>query len=1100
VPRRFAGICLASLFLAFSWGPLVAQVTSATLRGRVAGSDRTGLPGVVVTLRSRQQPTGNRQAVTDSQGNYRIPQLPVANDYVLRVACPGFAPVEVGPIDLDAGKSVVQDVTLRSGAESTETIVVESKGSIVDTESTETSSSYSAEFIEGLPIIGHNYQDILTLAPGVTDTDGDGNPNVHGARDTGLQYRLDGGNITDPMTGGYGQNLNAEMIEEIEIITSGASAEYGRADGGFANIISKSGGNDFEGNFKVYWRGKFLDGNGANRNDLVKLHDGHYEANYPNFHDLRPTLTLGGAIVRDRLWYFGTAERVESETPHNFLGPSVLTTTRGNYSFAKVTWQAGSFHKLSLQVTADPLTYEGLGLGLGVAPESDYRLQQGGLTPQLKWTSTISPLLLLETSISGFRTRYQVIPVSPEFHPTEVEYRVVDDTVQAVYPCKIDNCAPERGEHGIYQISQYTDQVTGPFYLKSDQKATRKSLKTDLSYAIEDAWGQHSIKAGFEFQNEAFDDAPITNPILFDATHPPRLGGDTQSAEEIVEGYQVLLTFDPLVTPQVARSFNRGVYLLDAWKPRPNLTINAGLRLDREDIDSSGYSFFDPRRERREGVALWRAICSAADSLDRATDDFGLVTSQNCYEYNDKPGEFDGKPPRFGLSLPLDHPAFLVTDPAVRALDLDRDGSLSSTGAEGDAILDVLTSYDERQTTNFSIVNDNLSPRLSVSWDPWADGKTKVFGTWGRFHDRLFLNTVAQEIGPDRVSYAFIPDETQVIRVGTTSLASSTTSISQTDRRLATPRTDEVTFGFERELAPEWSVGVTYVRRDGVDLLQDTDLNHITCAQHTLVGVDPRTICWDGARLDTDRFGDIGGRIGHTPADVLIVGGQPGFHAGGEGGRKLPNGSPDLYTVNYNFNEILRVENANSSQYEAWELRLVKRLHRNWQMQASYTWSEAFGQAERFLSNLGNDPETKDDEEGYLSYDQRHILKLQAVTRLPRGISLGSVVQWSSGTPWSVIRRLSEFDSTGNIVLRTIYPSRQRNDQRNESLWNVDARVEKSFVAGKVQSSAFLNIDNLLNSDYLTILQFNDGASRGTGLTSYRDFGRRFELGASFKF
>src|SRR5262245_14937235 len=103
---------------------------------------------------------------------------------------------------------------LRTSAETTETVVVESKGNIVDTGSTKTSTSYSAEFIEGLPIIGHNYQDILTLAPGVTDTDGDGNPNVHGSRDTGLQYRLDGGNITDPVSGTFGANLNSEIIDE----------------------------------------------------------------------------------------------------------------------------------------------------------------------------------------------------------------------------------------------------------------------------------------------------------------------------------------------------------------------------------------------------------------------------------------------------------------------------------------------------------------------------------------------------------------------------------------------------------------------------------------------------------------------------------------------------------------------------------------------------------------------------------------------------------------------------------------------------------------------------------------------------------------------
>jgi outer membrane receptor protein involved in Fe transport len=1095
--RAFA--CLLAL-TALSAGSLWAQAVTGTLKGRVLAGGKTGLPGAVVTLRSREQPTGNKQTITDVEGNYRIPLLPVANDYVLRVAYPGFAPVEVGPIDLDAGKTVVQDVGLSSDAETTETVVVEAQGSIVDTESTKSSSSYNAEFIEGLPLIGRNYLDILTLSPGVTDTDGDGNPNVHGARETGMQYRLDGINITDPVSGAFGQNLNIEMVEEVEVITSGASAEYGRADGGFANIITKSGGNDFQGSFKAFWRGKFLDGNGAGNNDIAGRTSGDvWRPDPADFHDLRASLTLGGAIVRDHLWYFGSVENLNTETPRNLVGTGTLVTTRGNYGFAKLTWQADLSHKLTLQATADPRTYRGLALSAGVAPESDYTLQEGRIVPQLKWTATISPRLLLESSISAYHGRTRVRPVSPLFRPTTVALQVTDDTVQAVYPCDVINCSPEGGEHDIYQINQLTRQVTGPYHLNFDQKSIRNAIKTDLSLTIEDFLGQHSIKTGIEFQDEKYRDAPLSNPILFDATYryTPRFGEPVSSPLERVSGHQVLLVYEPLVTPQAVAGFNSGAYVVDSWKPRSNVTLNLGLRLDREDIDSSGYTFFDPVRERRDAVRLWRSVCREADLLDRATADFGLVTSQNCYQYEVNHASFDGKPSEFGEVLPLDHPARPITDPAIRRLDKNQDGRL--TAAEGDALMEGFTAYAERETTNFKIVNSNLAPRVSVSWDPWADGRMKTFATWGRYYDRLFLGAVAQEIGPDSFSYVFLPDlATHVIDVGSLSKVASRISITQTDRSLRTPRTDEFTVGFERELAPEWSAGVTYIRRQGRDLLQDTDVNHITCPEHGWIEVEPRAICWNGQILDTDHFGDVGGRIGHYSTGM--VGGLPGFNAASEGGRPLPNGAPDLYTVNFNFNRVLRIGNVNSYDYESWEVKLVKRLHRNWQMQASYAWSEAFGEAESFLSSTGNDPETKDDEEGYLSYDQRHLLKLQTVTRLPHGLSLGATVQWASGTPWSVVRRISELDSSGNIMLRTFYPSSQRNDQRNVGVWELDGRLEKSFEIGRLRASAFLNVDNLLNSDDLTILQVNQQSVGAGGMSSYREFGRRFELGASFQF
>src|SRR5881296_2151358 len=202
---------------------------------------------------------------------------------------------------------------------------------------------------------------MLKLAPGVTDTDGDGNPNVHGSRDTGLQIRIDGANITDPVSGTFGQNLNADIIEELEVIISGATAEFSRADGGFANIITKSGGNDFQGKFSLFWQGKFLNGDGANNNDVTR-----YDNHFPGYVDVRPTLSVGGAIVRDKIWYFTSIEVLDTQRPVNQIGANILVTSRGNNSFGKATWQVNPLNKLAAQVSTDPRVFRGLGLTLGV--------------------------------------------------------------------------------------------------------------------------------------------------------------------------------------------------------------------------------------------------------------------------------------------------------------------------------------------------------------------------------------------------------------------------------------------------------------------------------------------------------------------------------------------------------------------------------------------------------------------------------------------------------------------------------------------------------------------------------------------------------------
>src|SRR6185295_5771797 len=136
----------------------------------------------------------------------------------------------------------------------------------------------------------------------------------------------------------------------------------------------------------------------------------------------------------------------------------------------------------------------------------------------------------------------------------------------------------------------------------------------------------------------------------------------------------------------------------------------------------------------------------------------------------------------------------------------------------------------------FALTNNNLAPRLAFSWDPWTDVKTKVFATWGRYYDKLFLSTIVGEKGPDYLAryYNLDPDGVDATVVfgplaygGTPNhyigrfISKSAPSATQVDRRLRTPFSDELTLGFEREIAPEVSLAVPYINRRFRDQLQD---------------------------------------------------------------------------------------------------------------------------------------------------------------------------------------------------------------------------------------------------------------------------------------
>ena len=213
-----------------------------------------------------------------------------------------------------------------------------------------------------------------------------------------------------------------------------------------------------------------------------------------------------------------------------------------------------------------------------------------------------------------------------------------------------------------------------------------------------------------------------------------------------------------------------------------------------------------------------------------------------------------------------------------------------------------------------------------------------------------------------------------------------------------------------------------------------------------------------------------------------------------------PDGLPDQFAYNPFFSEILRVGNFNSADYKSVQVVLTRRLSRQWQMNASYVWSEAVGDAESFDSVLGDDVGTVENEYGALDYDQTHVVKFSAVTFLPKEPGAGQAS--FSGRP--VYRTPSSGRPTRSIpsARRSCaphYPTEQRNDQRNEGVWRVDVNYQKNLVFGPVAASIGVEVQNLTNSDDLRINTFNLDDEL-FALDETRRFGRRWQLSLSMNF
>jgi hypothetical protein len=126
------------------------------------------------------------------------------------------------------------------------------------------------------------------------------------------------------------------------------------------------------------------------------------------------------------------------------------------------------------------------------------------------------------------------------------------------------------------------------------------------------------------------------------------------------------------------------------------------------------------------------------------------------------------------------------------------------------------------------------------------------------------------------------------------------------------------------------------------------------------------------------------------------------------------------------------------------------------------------------------------------------VIKFNAVAFLPGAQSVGGTVQWASGLPFSLVRIRNSADSFGSFLLRTTYPTEQRNDQRNEGAWLVNLNYKKNFVLGKTNASVGVEVQNLMNSDDLSV--FFVDQERFLGVGAIRNFGRRWQLSAEFHF
>ena len=543
-----------------------AVEVTGQIRGRVLDVDGLPIPGATVSVASPNY-LGGATAQADDEGTFRFVALP-PGQYTVTILMGGFLGYRAEGLQVSSGGTAELTGVLKL-ATAGEELTIEYVKPAVDTQKVQTGAILTRQTLRDIPNQGRSYQGASALAPGVT---GGANPNVRGAFDDGNQFYVDGVNNTDPMTGTFSQNMNFDAIEEVQVITGGMDAEYGRSLGGAINIVTRSGGNEFHGDAQLLYTNKQL--------QIYTLLPDEKEPD--DYFGTSLALNLGGPIVKDKLWFFASAqgdlkrdavslaiERPEDPLPREW---------KSGYLFGKLTWAPSSKHRLWVQAQSDPTSIENTEVFYGAPytlPAGETIQDQGGYLVSVGHIFTPTAKTILQSQLY--------------WQQSDIAYYSVACKGEA----DISGCIEGLGDAAWFAWDP--DGFNGgafPYgYLSSRYRGSAQTSLTQYGTLL----GEHALKVGANAEYLINDDAfPGEGRIVYKSygeNGPDDIDGYTNTALASYTGDQKSYLTGLLVS----------AYLQDVWNPIPRLTVRPGVRMDysriADDVGTQAYSSvtFAPR-------------------------------------------------------------------------------------------------------------------------------------------------------------------------------------------------------------------------------------------------------------------------------------------------------------------------------------------------------------------------------------------------------------------------------------------------------------------------------------------------------------------------
>lgn len=931
--------------------PAPAQVTTADIVGRVLDPKGLAVAGARVTVLNME--TGlKRETLTGDTGDYAVTLLPVGT-YKVTVEKEGFAKSLVEKVALAVGAKQTLDVTLKVGAV-TEVVTITEEPPLIESTRSDIGGSVSPTEVNEFPVRDRNFASLMALIPGVSAAANfdptksrSGNATVNGGDGRAFDFNVDGGDNKDNVIGGIVQNFTIEGIQEFNVIINRYSAELGRTVGGVVNVVTKSGTNHLHGSLFSQFQVNTL--NAKSEFETVK----------PNYHRYHMGGSVGGPVIKDKLFFFGAYE-YKRELAKISADPTAVANL-ALVPFAKATDQIPTpyfDHLLTVKTDYRISDRQNLSFRYGrerwLAP-NDQSTARGA--------ATIADLTEANDNINQFHSlvaQHNFTISSTKVNSFTFQFQDFVNAIPAA-ATRTFTLPVAGGGTATNPLVTFPSAELGQNVNVPQQTLIRKyQFRDDFSWIR----GRHNMKFGV---NHIYA-AKVGGFFFFGAN-----GYEIDFFDDPLDIFGSKSTKYPqgLATPGAVQAitFSGGsgrtdnqerphflaLYYQDDFKVTPRLTLNLGIRWDAN-IRFLPKQLRDTLNTSNRTINALREIIAANPTSPAAAD--GLARAK-------------------------------------------------ALGGNVDDLARTTADWKEFQ------------PRVGFAWDPIGSGKMVIRGGYGIARDQVFQNLtlfsiqqsnptlyqtvidLESSLGPadtggpsgDLATFRFGVDPLPAPAPGLTDLAFGGRGRIN-DPRMTDPTAQQASIGWSWQFHPDFAFSADYYHVLGTHeprVLNDNPKISSIC--NLAFGGNP-----SDPRCVRRKVDPVTGAVTDTSTRLLDAAFQAANVCGPIiGGIQCGAGRVE---------EIRDVSTTNRSLFDSVNFELKKRMTHNFMMRASYvlSWSRSWGGRPTAsyggtAQAIARENQFKPDEFGPTDSDVRHRFGISGVFNLPYGFEVAPILKASSAAP-----------------------------------------------------------------------------------------------------